>query len=188
MYQSDFIVSLKDGLKAQIRLLKPEDKDEIAEGFQKLSSRAKRFRFFSPIARLLPDQLSYLTEIDNIHHLAYGARDISSPETPGIGISRYVQLKGEKNTAEFAVTILDEYQNRGLGRLFIRSLQEAALHHGIRILRGYIHKENIPMLHLAEKLGAEFSQTSSLLVRADLSVCQDLNPQSPKKLFNTKMT
>jgi len=188
MSKSTFITTLKDGTKILIRLLKPEDKKEIAAGFQKLSPKSRRFRFVCPINRLLPEQLSYLTEIDNIHHLAYGARDISSPQTPGIGIARYVQLKGEKNTAEFAVTVIDEYQGRGLGKIFIRALQDAAFENGIRTLRGYIHKENIPMLHLAESIGAELSQTSSALIRADLPVSQSSGFNSKVNLIHTELT
>lgn len=90
-------------------------------GFSRLSPQYREFRFAVPLCRLRPDQLSYPTEIDDVNHVAYGALDLSLPDRPGIGISRYVRLNSDPACAEIAITVIDDYQSKGLGTKLIKA-------------------------------------------------------------------
>ena len=99
---------LKDGTPVVIRLIRPEDKFALKEAFEKLSPHSNYCRFLTPIGNLSKSQLKYLTEADQKNHLALCIHDLNYN---GIGVARYIKVKDEPETAEFAITILDEYQN-----------------------------------------------------------------------------
>ena len=147
-----------------------KNRDKLAEGFAKLSPQSKKFRFAVPLCRLRPDQLTYLTEIDNKNHLAFGVLDLSLPGKPGIAIARYVRLKGDPSCAEIAVTVIDEYQHKGLGKKLIEALAQAAQDFGITRFCAYVLSENLGMLKLLNRFGAAIVRESATLLRAEFPV------------------
>ena len=62
---------------------------------------------------LSPAELRYFTEIDHHDHEALGAVDRANGR--GVGVARYVRSLEDSQTAELAVTVVDEWQGRGLG-------------------------------------------------------------------------
>jgi hypothetical protein len=85
-------VSLKDGTPVIIRPVHPEDKPKIILGMHLLSPESRHLRFFTSNAKLSPEILKYLTEVDQQNHVAWIALDASTPEQHGIGIARFVRL------------------------------------------------------------------------------------------------
>ncbi len=158
-----------------MRLLGPADKEDLRRGFEQLSIRTRRLRFLTLQNRLTDSQLNYLTNIDNQDHLALGAYDTSHGEPKGIGVARYIRLSDEPDTAEFAVTVIDAYQGRGVGRLLCELLIEAALDHAIKTFRGYVSQENASLVELLKQLGARTTLEEGRLMRIDL----DLPPVAP---------
>jgi GNAT superfamily N-acetyltransferase len=59
----------------------------------------------------------------------------------------------QPDRAEFAVAVADRYQGRGLGRLLLGRLVEAARPAGIRWLTGEVLANNHRMLHLLRHSG-----------------------------------
>jgi RimJ/RimL family protein N-acetyltransferase len=161
---------LKDGTHIHSRLLKPDDRDALREGFKKLSSRSTWFRFLAPVRKLTEDQLQYLTEIDNVNHLAWCAYVVEHGHEIGVGISRYIRLENEPRVAEFAVTVVDEYQNRGIGTVLLDQLIRSAAENEFRTLRGYVHKENSPMLRLLAKYSRRVTKEPGNVLRVDLDL------------------
>jgi len=164
---------LSDGTPVLIRPLEPGDRRELVEGFRKLSYQSRRRRFASPLRRLTRDQLDFLLKIDQVNHVAFGVRDIGHPERPGIAVGRFVRLKGEPDTAEFAVTVIDAYQNRGLGGLLCRLLMSAAAEQGLRVMRGYVLEDNAVMIALLRRFGARLLRESGSMLRAEISLTSD---------------
>ncbi|MCH7858907.1 MAG: GNAT family N-acetyltransferase, partial [Candidatus Marinimicrobia bacterium] len=76
---------------------------------------------------------------------------------------------------EFAVTVIDAYQGRGVGRLLCEQLIEAALEHAIKTFRGYVSQENASLVELLKQLGARTTLEEGRLMRIDL----DLPPGAP---------
>ncbi len=153
-----------------MRLLGPDDKENLRRGFEELSVRTRRLRFLTLQDRLTESQLNYLTNMDNKNHLALGAFDTSHGEQKGIGVARYIRMSAEPETAEFAVTVLDAYQGRGVGRLLCELLIEAAQENAIKTFRGYIAQENASLVELLKQLGARSRMEESHLLRVDLDL------------------
>lgn len=127
---------LLDGTRVRIRPIVPQDKERLVAAFERLSPESRYRRFLSPVDEITPDLLRRLTEIDYVDHFAWAALLADDPGEPSVGVARYVRLPDEPGVAEAAVTVVDEYQGRGLGTL-LQALGAVALEHGIRRFRGF---------------------------------------------------
>jgi GNAT superfamily N-acetyltransferase len=165
-------VVLRDGSRALIRPIRPDDKERLVQGLSELSPRSAYMRFHTPMTHLTDEQLRYLTEIDHVDHMAWVAVDPSSPGTPGMGVARYVRSRTDPCVAEAAVTVVDRYQNRGVGSLLLRVLAESAVANGITTFRNYVLAENTAMLQLIEEIGAELVEEGDGVYRVDLVLAE----------------
>jgi len=161
---------LTDGTRILVRPLKPEDRNDLLKGFEKLSIASRRYRFLSPIRKLTERQLQLLLDMDNVNHVAIGVRDIGRLKKPGIAIGRMVRYEQQPEIAEFAITVIDEYQKRGIGTLLIRLLAGCAQGKGIGTLRGYLLDDNTAMIKLLENFGAQIQRDKGNVLQADLNV------------------
>jgi RimJ/RimL family protein N-acetyltransferase len=161
---------LGDGTRILIRPLQLEDAADLVRGFAKLSMSSRRYRFLTPIRKLSKYQLSSLVEVDQQNHVAIGVKDIGRPGKPGIAVGRFVRMDENANTAEFAITVIDEYQSRGIGTLLLEILFRAARERGITVLRGYLLDDNRIMIRLLERFGAHIKRDSGNVLLADLPV------------------
>lgn len=166
-------VTLRDGTKAVIRPIEPEDKERLQAGLQLLSPQSRYLRFHSPIDHLTTEQLRYLTELDYHDHMAWVATNPAAPDEPGMGVARYVLLPDEPTVAEAAVTVLDKYQGLGLGTILLRKLQESAVDNGIKTLRNYVLASNRAMLEIFDEAGAERFHEGAGVYRVDVTLPSD---------------
>ena len=72
-----------------------------------------------------------------------------------MGSARYVRDPKDKSRAEFAVTIVDSHQGRGIGSLLIAVLAAHAQRNGIETFTGIVSPDNAVMLSLLERMGAK---------------------------------
>ncbi len=161
-------IRLKDGTPVLIRLLCEDDKEELKIGFEKLSAKSKYCRFFVPVSSLSNNQLKQLTEMDNKNHLALCAYVASQDDMFGIGVARYIRVEDEPEAAEFALTIIDAYQDRGLGTELLNLLIHSARKNGIRKFIGYMLAENSSMLKILKHFGAQIRREDGSIQRVDL--------------------
>jgi GNAT superfamily N-acetyltransferase len=160
---------LRDGTRILVRPVLPEDRERLREGFARLSARSRYRRFLTSLEHLSDQQVRDLTEIDYDDRMAWVALDPSRPSLPGLGVARYVRIAEEPAVAEAAVTVLDEYQGRGIGTILLRVLAESARERGIRSFRGYVLAENAPMMDILHDLGATAAPEGPLL-RVDVPI------------------
>ena len=111
---------LADGTEVELRPVGPDDKPLLKQGMAMLSPASRRLRFMSPIENLSRSQLAYLTEIDHESHLAWGVIVAGQP----VAVARLVRLSGSPDIAEIAITVVDDWQGRGIGKLLVRVLAE----------------------------------------------------------------
>ncbi|MEA2418344.1 MAG: hypothetical protein QOE60_550 [Thermoleophilaceae bacterium] len=142
---------LRDGEQILVRPIRPEDRDELAAGMQRLSPESRYRRFFSPTSELSPSQLTYLTEVDHHDHEALVAEQPDSGH--GIGVARFVRSKEDDEAAEVAVAVADSWQGRGVATALLGRLTERAREEGVRRFTAEILADNHPMLDLIEELG-----------------------------------
>ena len=152
----DETVSLSDGQRVHLRLIRPSDKDMLREGFERLSPDSRYARFMVPKARLTDRELRYLTEVDGVNHVAIGAvRRHLMAKDEGVGSARFVRADDAPDTAEPAVTVLDDYQGKGLGTILLQRLIEAAWERGIRWFRSELLAENVASKRMMAALSPE---------------------------------
>jgi GNAT superfamily N-acetyltransferase len=137
---------LSDGQEVLIRPLVYGDRFELAEGFAGLSPSSRRHRFFNPPDELSSADLEYLTNLDYQDHFACAAVFEDRPVPKGVGVARYLREADDPTVAEVAVTVIDEYQRRGIGTLLTRALGEVAAANGIRSFVNYVQWENAAVI------------------------------------------
>lgn len=149
-----FDLVLEDGERLVFRPVIPRDKGRLLDGFRRLSQESRFRRFLSGMPDLSVKTLHYLTEIDYLDHFALGAV-LGEPDGPGVAVARYIRLPGDPEAAEAAVTVVDEYQRRGVGSALFMALASAATRRGISRFCGYTLWENQPVRRMLERAGAK---------------------------------
>jgi RimJ/RimL family protein N-acetyltransferase len=128
-----------------------EDKALFADAWQRFGDESRYRRFMGAKGDLSPRELAYFTEVDHVDHEAIGARDAESGE--GVGVARYVRLREHPEVAEAAVSVVDDWQGRGLGGELLRRLTDRARDHGIERFQASLFAYNRSMLALFEEIG-----------------------------------
>lgn len=142
-------VPLRDGSTVLVRPVEPSDRGLLRRGLERLSDESRYRRFLSPVPRLSESQLRYLTDVDHHDHEALIALEPESGEA--LGVARYVRTDPE--AAEFAVTVIDDWQGRGLGSALLDLLAGRAREEGITSFGALLLAENEEMLQLLRRLG-----------------------------------
>jgi GNAT superfamily N-acetyltransferase len=161
---------LPDGTPVVIRPLLYSDRSELARGFALLSPEARRRRFLVETEELSPSDLEYLTNLDFHHHRAWAAFLPSEPDIPGVGVARWVRDRANPAVAEAAVTVLDDYQARGIGTLLLEVLAEDAAAHGIRTLAAYVWWDNDVILEPLRAMGARITGDEPGVARVEVDL------------------
>jgi RimJ/RimL family protein N-acetyltransferase len=145
-------VVLRDGSAVLIRQVRSTDAPLLADGFAQLSPRSRWMRFLGAKTTLSAAELRYFTEVDHHDHEAIGA--LSAADGRGVSIARYIRDADDPQAAEIAVTVVDNWQGRGLGTELLSRLSDRARQADIHRLTALVAAENVAMAGLARKLGA----------------------------------
>jgi RimJ/RimL family protein N-acetyltransferase len=131
---------LRDGSRVAIRQVRSTDAALLADGFARLSQRSRQLRFLGVKNHLTVAELRYLTDVDHHDHEALGAL---SRDGQGVGVARFIRDAEDPGSAEVAVTIVDEWQGRGLGTKLLELLSDRAHAEGVARLTGTVAAGNI---------------------------------------------
>ena len=159
--------TLKDGSRVHIRPLHPSDIGIEREFIMRLSPQSRRFRFLSSIAAPGEKLLERLTKLDDASEAAFVAIAVESGVDREVGVARLSAVGDGR--AEFAVTVRDDWQHRGLGTLLTKHVIEAARQRGLSALYSVDASENGPMNGFAKTLG----------------FISDVNPQDTTEVIHT---
>ncbi len=143
-------VRLRDGSVILVRAIAPDDKGALEAGFARLSEQSRYQRFMTAINELSASELRYLTEVDHHDHEALIAFDRGGGEP--VGVARYVRLE-DGVSAEAAVTVVDEWQGRGVGTALCSLLADRARAEGIERFTALLLAGNDQMLDVLAALG-----------------------------------
>ena len=150
-------IPLRDGSVAQLRPLAPEDRALVVEGLSRMSEQSRFARFGSGISNLSDAELRYLTEVDQVSHVAWGA--IIDGEPAGVG--RYIL--GEDAVAEIAITVVDQFQRRGLGRALFEALVASARAAGLEEFRFSIEPWNRSVVRMLRGVDIALDERDGML-------------------------
>jgi GNAT superfamily N-acetyltransferase len=150
-------VVLRDGSTAELRPISPDDRPLLQEGFSQMSEESRFARFGSGMANLRDSELRYLTEVDQVSHVAWGATIDDQPA----GIGRYIVGSGPD--AEIAITVVDRFQRRGLGATLFQALVASARASGILGLHFSIEPWNRRVLRMLPGVEIELNEKDDML-------------------------
>jgi RimJ/RimL family protein N-acetyltransferase len=165
------VATLRGGRHVTLRSIRPDDKAELQEAFDRLSLEARYTRFMAPMKELSRAMLERAVHPVPGRELALVAIVGEGPNEDIVGGARYSADAGN-DTCEFAVAVADDWHGVGLASRLMRELIQAARGHGLKRMEGFVLARNSPMLNLARRLGFEVTSSSEgptvKLVRLDL--------------------
>jgi RimJ/RimL family protein N-acetyltransferase len=170
--------TLADGSAITIRAIHPDDRQRFAEAFEEFakSPDSVHFRFHGFKRSLSQDEAIRMTEVDFVDHVALVATFGDQPESPLIGVGRYIVCPAPKrHRAEVAFAVLDKHQGKGIGSLVLQHLTSIARAQGLREFEAEVLADNHPMIGVLEgsgfpiQLSTEFGVARVLLTIADHS-------------------
>jgi GNAT superfamily N-acetyltransferase len=144
-------IELRDGSHIRVRQGHPADSELLLRGFQRLGPESRYRRFLVAMPELSEEMVRYLTEIDHHDHEAMIALDEQTGD--GIGVARYVRNRERPDTAEVAVTVIDDWQGRGVGTLLLEVICGRARQEGITTFTALMLATNQEMMDVFRGLG-----------------------------------
>lgn len=141
-----------------IRPIRLADADMEAVFVRQLSPASRHYRFLGVVKKLSPQVLKEFCDVDGYHSMAFIATVLENGKETTIGVSRYAPNNSE-DVREIAVTVADDWQDRGIGTQLLNKLIEHAAGHGVKFLYSVEDADNPLMRQLAGDAG--------------MSVCQD---------------
>ena len=140
-----------DGDPITIRPAKPVDERRIQEHFYNQDKDDIYSRFFRARSRFVRDDLEGMFQIDYIKDLTLLAVVGEFGFGKVVAVGEYL-LDQARNVAEVAFSVSKEWQGKGLGKILMRKLSEAARENGIAGLMAYTLPRNQGMIRLFKSL------------------------------------
>src|SRR3954468_4595796 len=150
-------IVLRDGSRLRMRPMRPDDAARERRFFEALSDRSRYQRFMQYLKQLSPQLLARFTQLDYDRELALVALD---DKGEFVAVGRYAP-NPDGLTAEFALTVADAWQGKGIGHALLRRLGEEARRAGYQALYGTILSANQEMLELAAHFGFDEQSRSA---------------------------
>lgn len=171
--ESDVMIAeavLADGGQALIWPLHHEDREALSEGYENLSSATRYHRFLSIVPHLSSTQLDHLVdEVDGIDHVALALVVIDEDHVgEPVGVARMIRYELQPTAADVAVTVLDEWQGRGVATALLTELVRQRPVGVTRVLTT-VAADNAASLAMLQRLG-ETTATTAGVGRLDVVV------------------
>jgi GNAT superfamily N-acetyltransferase len=140
-----------DGQIVTIRPAKPVDERRIQEHFYNLHKEDVVARFFHEKTTFVRDEVEEVSQIDYIKDLTLLALVGEIGFGRVVAVAEYLLLPA-KNVAEVAFSVDHKWQGKGLGKLMMCNLADAARENGIAGLVAYTNPNNQGMIRLFRSL------------------------------------
>jgi acetyltransferase len=169
-YEKDWM--MRDGTPVLLRPMKPEDEQLVSDFLGKCSEDTVYFRYFRLIKKWTHEMLIRFTQNDYDREM--GLMAIGSPPGPEVmlGVCRLV-MEANRETAEFAIIVADQWQGKGLGPKLVEEVIAIARERRVKLLWGEVLATNQPMLEMVKRLGFSLNrQVDSQTIRAEMHLQQ----------------
>ena len=148
----------RDGIRITIRPAKPVDERRIQEHYYTLEKGDIVSRFFHEKTSFSRKDLESVAQIDYIHDLTLIALVGESGFEQVVAVGEYL-LARDTNMAEVAFSTSKGFQGKGLGKILMRKLSEAARDNGISGFIAYTAPHNRAMVGLFKTLPYQVKTT-----------------------------
>ncbi|WP_170149255.1 GNAT family N-acetyltransferase [Geodermatophilus normandii] len=147
-------VVLADGTPAMIWPLLDTDGEALRRAYAELSPASRRFRFLTELPELSDGLLRILVDaVDGVDHVAVVLTAFPDDgEARQVGVARLVRYPDDPEVADVAVTVMDAWQGRGVGRVLMDDLL-ARRPRGVVRLRTAVAAENRASLRMLGRVG-----------------------------------
>jgi len=159
------------GEALSLRPVRPQDAPGLVAMIDRSEPRDVRFRFGGAMRHLSPELAAHLSQIDYDRQMAFVAEKADGAI---VGVARLV-ADPEGETAEFALMVETDRQDRGLGGLLMTTLLDYAQVRGLHQVWGQVARANDRMLQLCEAFGFAGAADAD---PATVRVTKALSPQS----------
>ena len=144
--------TLMNGSEVLIRPIRKEDAVAEVAFIDALSPESRRFRFLGQVRHASEEMIERFTNIDYQHDVAFIAEAKQDEVEIFVGVSRY-SVSNDGADCECAVTVLDNWQGKGLASILMKHLIDVARSRGIKRMWSIDAAANQPMSELAKFLG-----------------------------------
>lgn len=144
--------NLPDGSAATLRPIRAADMELEKAFVRNLSAQSKFKRFMGELKELSPQLLYDFTHPDHSREAAYVVIRSTVAGEEQIGVGRFA-LNDDGESCEFAVTVADAWQGKGIGGRLMRALMRDARARGLKRIEGYVLGANTKMLEFMRRLG-----------------------------------
>jgi GNAT superfamily N-acetyltransferase len=170
------IFRLPGGEAVTIRPIRPHDAGRLQDHFRGLSVQSRRNRFLGAVNELPPHEIARLAGMDQPGELAFVV--CADDGRDGVLIAEAVQVMAPGSArCEFALSVTDAWQRRGLGTLLLRLIECRARLIGARHLFGDVLRTNDAMKCLARRSG--FLLRSPVADARLVEIVKDLSRPQP---------
>lgn len=167
------------------------DKNLFRKGILRLSPDSTFNRFHTHSITLNEHLLDYLTRVDQVNHVAIGVIDCMAADCPGVAVARYVRSEIKPEVAEVAVTIIDEYQGRGLSAVLLAGLSRYALENGIKRFRLFVQADRRKIRQKLLSLGGAVIRRHGSIIEIEIPAVPDfssIDSSGWSRLFHSTLT
>lgn len=146
---------LADGPLVRFRHTSPADAELVAAAIQTVSRKTLQHRFFSSLPSVSLSTLRNLLDIEYPATICIlGVVDGPTGSKAVCG-ARFFRPSVDSTLAEFALTVHDDYQHRGLGTFLMQKLAELARPLGVEAFEGYVLHSNFAVRELVESVSID---------------------------------
>ncbi|MFT7601033.1 MAG: hypothetical protein ACI8TP_003983 [Acidimicrobiales bacterium] len=116
-------VTTSSGFPLWLREVTGDDRPLLVEGFRALAPQSRQDRFFTGANQLSESTIDHLLDVGIRSHIALVA--FESPECPtaqAVGAVQFVASRYSRSGIEFALTVADQFNRRGIGSRLVSSI------------------------------------------------------------------
>jgi RimJ/RimL family protein N-acetyltransferase len=138
-------------LTVRVRPIRPDDAPLLNDVFARLGPASRLTRFLSPKKKLTAAEVRYLTDVDHRNHEALIA--VTRRRGEALGVARFIRDPQDPSTAEVAMSVVDEWQNRGVGFMLATRLSGRAVSENVSHVTALMTASNVRARRLLAKIG-----------------------------------
>jgi len=168
-------VEINEGVT--IRRLVKNDVELLREFFRGLSKPTLFWRFMSPVHEISEKLLHQLADTKHDGHYALIAEHEENGHRRTVAEARYVRDQTDPAKCEFAISVADEMQGRGLGSALLQFLETHASKNGVLEMTAETLRENTAMARLAKRAG--YSIVTNFTDPRTVKLKKSLNQPNP---------
>lgn len=161
---------LTDDTAVCIRTITTDDGARMRDGIMRLSDRSRYLRFFSVQPMPSPQVIERLLATDGHGHIAWGAIASDLPGKPAIGAVHAIADPKAPGKAEFSVAVVDDFHDRGVGRLLTATILLDAAGQGYAGFQALTLAENTSAIGFITALGAELIRREDSVLEYHLAI------------------